>query len=230
MNVAKSLWSECNSPADLVAEINDPAIRLLYVINRLTSCARANKNRIPDKVANAASRLMSGKNGWAYWLCKRVRGEQGSFEPDFVGDASPLPMQMVGYIYFASSPLRPLHLKIGFTTRIPQVRIKSLMSNSGEELSLVGAFVGTLIEEQIFHVLNKETKIVGEWYRDPLCLPRVPFLDEWLRANSPAPLSIVAATGEPMRAYPMPPGKSRTPLGDGVGSPVAARGPELVRT
>ena len=83
---------------------------------------------------------------------------------------------MIGHVYFIKSPLRPNNLKIGFTTRTPELRRRSLMANSGEKLDLLGFFVGTIMDEQIFHALNNKQQIAGEWFNDPLWLPDLPFL------------------------------------------------------
>lgn len=173
-----SPWQEFANAPELVAFLVDPARRLIYVYERLAVCAEANNGSLPNRVVNAASRLLGGDAWWARLLRTRILKTPSKYEPDFVARMSSLPMQMVGYIYFAKSPLRPSTIKIGFTTRIPQVRVKSLMANSGEELTLLGSFAGTHMDEQILHCLNSKSLVAGEWYLKPPRLPDVPFLAE----------------------------------------------------
>lgn len=173
-----SSWQEFANAPELVAFLVDPARRLTYVYERLAVCAGANNRSLPDRVVNAASRLLGGNAYWASLLRTRILRTPSRHEPDFVARMSSLPLQMVGYLYFAKSPFRPSIIKIGFTTRIPEVRVKSLMANSGEELTLLGSFAGTHMDEQILHCLNSESLVAGEWYLKPSRLPDVSFLAE----------------------------------------------------
>lgn len=173
-----SPWEEFANAPELVAFLVNPVNRLSYVYERLAVCAEASNWKLPAKPLKAASRLLHGDSGWDHWLRRRLMGEPSKYEPNYIARMEALPMQMIGYVYFAKSPLRPSNIKIGFTTRIPEVRVKSLMANSGERLTLIGAFAGTYMDEQILHCINSKEQVAGEWYCDPHWLPDVPFLRE----------------------------------------------------
>ena len=163
-------WFKFNSRADLVAHLNNPAERVKYTLARLERYAKNSGGTIPDKVVNVASRLICRTNGINRALRAVV---QAGRDRDLLGSVKPLRLELVGYVYFANSPLRPATLKIGFTTRIPEVRVRSLMANSGEQINLISSYVGTLLDEQMWHGLNESERVAGEWYFKPRWCPSI---------------------------------------------------------
>lgn len=173
-------WLRFASPAALIAHLNAPDIRVAHVFRRLEYLFALHRE-LPERVVSAGSRLLCGSAD--HWDKKRLRRAvigheryRAKSKSEVFERIAPLPVQMIGHVYFIKSPLRPNNLKIGFTTRTPELRRRALMAGSGEELILLGFFVGTFMDEQILHALNSKRLIAGEWYADPLWLPDLDFL------------------------------------------------------
>lgn len=172
----KRAWHRFSSPAELISHLIDSQRRFDHVIGRLKNGEAANDGALPDRVVNVASRIICGSNTLRDTLRRYLRGPMPysriTVEPaDIIKYTKALPLTLIGHVYFVRSPLRPSHQKIGFTTRLPEVRVRALMANSGEKLELMGSFVGTLLDEQILHCINQKTHVVGEWYIDPKWFP-----------------------------------------------------------
>jgi hypothetical protein len=72
-----------------------------------------------------------------------------------------------GWIYFIGCS-EPLSIKIGFTSKAPQERLKQLQTGNPMPLLLLGWYPGTTKDERIIHEKLAHLKMQGEWFRlDP---------------------------------------------------------------
>lgn len=69
-----------------------------------------------------------------------------------------------GEIYFiACEPLEAV--KIGFTAKDPEARVKACQTGCPAPLKLLGSFPGTMLEERRLHEAFTPLHIRGEWFR-----------------------------------------------------------------
>lgn len=76
---------------------------------------------------------------------------------------------MSGWVYFIASP-ETGRVKIGYTSKSPETRLKNLQTGSPTELKLMCFQPGTRDDEQRLHELLAEFRLHGEWFdaADPI--------------------------------------------------------------
>lgn len=69
-----------------------------------------------------------------------------------------------GYVYFVREQDGPV--KIGWTAKDPELRLRSMQTGNPRRLELLGTVRGTLATEAILHDRFSRYHLVGEWF-DP---------------------------------------------------------------
>jgi len=70
-----------------------------------------------------------------------------------------------GYVYFVQGEISR-HIKIGYTSKEPKVRLCQLQVGSSEKLHLLGAFWGNEDVEQFTQAKWRKNRIHGEWFEE----------------------------------------------------------------
>lgn len=76
-------------------------------------------------------------------------------------------------IYFINSDGRADCIKIGYTRRDPQDRLRKLQTATPDQLRLIGAVEGERYLERMLHKRYQHLRIRGEWFRIPEARMRV---------------------------------------------------------
>lgn len=100
--------------------------------------------------------------------------------PTFAGVQVP-PVQRVGCVYFVLHPAAE-RVKVGFTVRSVDVRLRELSTGAGMALHLLGSIPGTMELEQEIHQGLADHRIYGEWFAaNPQVMSSI---DAMIRANA----------------------------------------------
>lgn len=70
---------------------------------------------------------------------------------------------MRGYVYFIACP-ETGRVKIGFTSKSPEERLRNLQTGSPTELKLMCFQPGTRADEQHLHEILGDFRLHGEWF------------------------------------------------------------------
>lgn len=73
-------------------------------------------------------------------------------------------------IYFISDGEKLV--KIGYTTGLPESRLKQLQTGNGKKLRLISAIYGDRATESVLHTAFADLRESGEWFRDEGVLHR----------------------------------------------------------
>jgi hypothetical protein len=127
---------------------------------------------MPRKAKGPRLYLDPGRKQWVIRdggnFIRTGRGEEevGAAEADLIKYRANNWQRSTGFIYFLTAAHPDFPIKIGFTGRMANLRIRALQNACPYAVYFIGHVPGTMVEERELHHAFDHLRLHGEWFRN----------------------------------------------------------------